>query len=47
MPPIDALPCDLHRVADGVLVVPHLLPLHVPDGALTLTVAEWLGVTPA
>lgn len=47
MPPASTLPCDLHEVADGVLVIPHLLPLHVPAGALELTVAEWLGITPA
>lgn len=24
------------------IVIPHLLPIHVPAAALTLTVAEWL-----
>ncbi|MDP4501042.1 hypothetical protein [Nonomuraea turcica] len=37
-----ALPCDLHPVADGVLVIPHILPIRVPAAAYTLTVAEWL-----
>lgn len=45
MPPTVTLPCDVLPVADGVLVIPHLLPLHIPTTALTLTVAEWLGVT--
>ncbi|PZG42022.1 hypothetical protein C1I98_20375 [Spongiactinospora gelatinilytica] len=31
-------------VRDGVLVVPAVLPLHVPEAALKLTVAEWLGL---
>ncbi|GII76667.1 hypothetical protein Sru01_16490 [Sphaerisporangium rufum] len=30
---------------DNLLVVPHILPLRVPREALTLTVAEWLGIT--
>ena len=47
MPPTDTLPCDVLPVADGVLVIPHLLPLHIPHHALDLTVREWLGVTPA
>jgi hypothetical protein len=47
MPPTITLPCDVLPVADGVLVIPHLLPLIVPDDALGLTVREWLGVTPA
>lgn len=46
MTPADTLPCDVHHVADGVLVIPHLLPVHVPTGALHLTVAEWLGLHP-
>ena len=47
MPPIDTLPCDVHPVADGVLVIPHVLPVHIPATALHLTVAEWLNLTPA
>ncbi|MET8866515.1 hypothetical protein ABZW11_26555 [Nonomuraea sp. NPDC004580] len=43
MPPTVTLPCIVHPVADGVLVIPHVLPIHIPDTALTLTVAEWLG----
>ncbi|WP_188188028.1 hypothetical protein [Nonomuraea sp. SYSU D8015] len=46
MSEIERLPCDLFPVADGVLVVPYTLPFLVPDKALPLTVAEWLGVTP-
>ncbi|MGP3914325.1 hypothetical protein [Nonomuraea sp. 10N515B] len=41
------LPCDVHQVADGVLVIPHVLPVHVPEIALGLTVGEWLGVAPS
>lgn len=44
MPPTDALPCDVHQLADGVLVIPAVLPIHIPTTALHLTVAEWLGV---
>ncbi len=29
---------------DGVLWVPHALPVHVPEDALGLTVREWLGI---
>lgn len=47
MTDIDTLACDVHEVADGVLVIPHLLPIHVPWSALTLTVGEWVGVTPS
>jgi hypothetical protein len=47
MTPTITLPCDVHQVADGVLVVPAVLPLHIPDAALDLTVAEWLGITAA
>ncbi|GAA3172631.1 hypothetical protein [Nonomuraea roseoviolacea] len=46
MTDIDTLACDVHPVADGVLVIPHLLPIIVPDTALPMTVAEWLGVSP-
>ncbi|WP_343951703.1 hypothetical protein [Nonomuraea longicatena] len=31
---------------DGVLVVPALLPIHVPTSAFGLTVAEWLLLDP-
>ncbi|MFD1546994.1 hypothetical protein [Nonomuraea guangzhouensis] len=44
---VETLPCDVHPVADGVLVVPHLLPIHIPRSAMLLTVAEWVGVTPS
>jgi hypothetical protein len=47
MPPTITLPCDVHPVADGVLVIPAVLPIHIPHDALGLTVREWLGVTPA
>lgn len=47
MPPTDTLSCDVHPVADGVLVVPAVLPIHIPEAALALTVREWLGVAPA
>lgn len=29
-------------VEDGVLVVPAVLPIHVPEAAMKLTVVEWL-----
>jgi hypothetical protein len=32
------------RPGGGVLVVPFVLPLEVPEDALHMTVAEWLGV---
>ncbi|MEV4173999.1 hypothetical protein [Nonomuraea sp. NPDC049709] len=38
------LPCDVMPVADGVLVIPHVLPLHIPATALDLTVREWLAL---
>ncbi|HUR74436.1 MAG TPA: hypothetical protein VMZ00_09170 [Sporichthya sp.] len=47
MTDIDTLACDVHKVADGVLVIPHLLPIRVPVAALTLTVEEWIGAAPA
>ncbi|MEV4287374.1 hypothetical protein AB0K40_17860 [Nonomuraea bangladeshensis] len=47
MPPTDTPPCDVLPVADGVLVIPHVLPLHIPDTALGLTVREWLGLPAA
>lgn len=42
--PSQTLPCDVLPVTGGVLVIPHHLPLHVPAGAYTLTVAEWLNL---
>lgn len=47
MTPTITLPADVLPVADGVLVIPHLLPLHIPHDALGLTVREWLNLTPA
>lgn len=47
MPPPDTLPCDKHPVANGHLIVPYLLPFHVPEEAEDLTVREWLGIAPA
>lgn len=47
MPPTDTLPGVALPVADGVLVIPAVLPLHIPATALHLTVAEWLGHPPA
>lgn len=44
MTDVDTLPCDLYQVADGVLVVPHLLPFHVPAAAYGLTVKDGIGV---
>lgn len=41
----DTLPCDVMPVADGVLVVPYVLPIHVPQGAEDLTVREWLNLS--
>ncbi len=32
------------RTDGGYTVVPHVLPFDVPKEALTLTVAEWLGL---
>ncbi|GAA4991345.1 hypothetical protein HD597_000083 [Nonomuraea thailandensis] len=40
----EPLPCDVLPVADGVLVIPHHLLVHVPAGAYQLTVAEWLNL---
>ncbi|MFI6813289.1 hypothetical protein ACIBG7_12795 [Nonomuraea sp. NPDC050328] len=31
----------------GLLVVPAVLPIHVPNSALGITVAEWLLLDPA
>lgn len=33
------------RVTGGYYVVPHVLPIDVPEAALTMTVAEWLATT--
>lgn len=38
------LPCDAFPVDGGHLVVPASLPFYVPDGALPLTVGEWLNL---
>jgi hypothetical protein len=43
MTDIDTLACDVHEVADGVLVIPHVLPVFVPWSALSQTVGEWIG----
>lgn len=47
MTPTTTLPCDVHPVADGVLVIPAVLPIHIPETALDLTVREWLALAPA
>ncbi|NUW45564.1 hypothetical protein [Nonomuraea rhodomycinica] len=44
MTDIDTLACDVHPVADGVLVIPRLLPIAIPESALGLSVREWLGL---
>ncbi|MEU5863479.1 hypothetical protein ABZ815_20080 [Nonomuraea sp. NPDC047529] len=42
-PPVGTVfPCQ-----DGVLLVPAVLPIHVPAAALGLTVAEWLNLQPS
>jgi hypothetical protein len=43
----ETLACAVHSVAGGVLVVPAILPIWVPDTALALTVEEWLGIKAA
>lgn len=43
----EPLPCALHPINGGTLVVPAVLPFFVPDAALTLTVEEWLGIRAA
>lgn len=43
---VDSLPCGVHPVAGGVLIVPHVLPIFVPNDALRLSVAEWLKIDP-
>lgn len=40
--PSQTLPCDVLPVTGGVLVIPHVLPVHVPDAVHELTVREWL-----
>jgi len=40
-PPLSA---DTHRTLGGWWVIPHILPVWVPDRALTLTVREWLNL---
>jgi hypothetical protein len=45
MTDIDTLACDVHEVADGVLVIPHVLPVFIPRSALARPVGEWVGVT--
>lgn len=46
-----ALVTDMDRcvlpVHDGVLLVPAVLPIHIPTSALGLTVAEWLNLQPS
>lgn len=40
-------PLPVHRFprdGGGVDVVPHVLPIHIPEGAYKMTVAEWLGI---
>lgn len=37
---------DRTPTEDGWLVIPHILPIHVPQEALVLTVAEWLNLPP-
>jgi hypothetical protein len=34
-------------VCDGVLLVPAVLPIHIPAATLGLTVAEWLNLQPS
>jgi hypothetical protein len=36
------LSADTHRTNGGWWVIPHILPVWVPDRALTMSVAEWL-----
>jgi hypothetical protein len=40
-PPISA---DLTPCADGYVVIPHVLTIHVPQAAFGLTVAEFFGL---
>lgn len=37
-------PVHCYPRADGVDVVPFVLPMHVPAEAYEMTVAEWLGL---
>jgi hypothetical protein len=46
MASLATLPCEVHPVADGVLVVPAILPIHIPTADLDLTVAQWIGTDP-
>lgn len=41
------LPNDAFPVDGGHLVVPASLPFYVPNGALPLTVGEWLNLEPS
>ncbi|WP_171074987.1 hypothetical protein [Nonomuraea basaltis] len=42
-PPVGTVfPCQ-----DGVLLVPAVLPIHIPADAFGLTVAEWLNLQPS
>jgi len=43
-PPPPVLPSDVHRTRDGWWVIPRILPMWVPDTALTMSVAEWLNL---
>lgn len=47
MTPTTTLPCDVLPVADGVLIVPRVLPLHIPADMLDVSVREWLGAASA
>ncbi|GAA3721677.1 hypothetical protein GCM10022224_103880 [Nonomuraea antimicrobica] len=41
------LACDVLPVADGALIVPHVLPIHAPESVYGMTVQERLGIPPA
>lgn len=43
----ETLACTVYSVAGGVLIVPAVLPVFVPDAALSQTVEEWLGIRAA
>jgi hypothetical protein len=45
MSDIEPLVCDVLPVADGALVIPAVLPIHVPSSAYEVTVREWLGLS--
>ncbi|MEV6154906.1 hypothetical protein AB0L53_31655 [Nonomuraea sp. NPDC052129] len=34
----------VYPVEDGVLIVPAVLPIHVPEGELKLSLADWLAL---